>query len=346
MNIGTKKTLFGIIGVIGIALTIISLVMILGGGKNELRGVIFIIGICMTMFGILKFPNVYHTKIVNIIFIFPMIFTFFVTVLLPFILGIYYSFTNWNGVEAKNFVGIANYITMFKQMDFVYSFVITSIFTIINMLLVNVVAFLLALLCTSKIKGRDFFRAAYFLPNLIGGLVLGYVWQFIFNKVLTIVLSGSKSMLTDPNLALMAILIVSTWQYAGYIMMIYITGLQTIPKSVMEASGVDGADPVTTLFKIKIPMIANTFTVCTFLTLVNAFKQFDLNISITNGAPARVLGAKIVQSTEFLALNIYITAIRKNNYALGQTKAVVFFVVLAIVSLTQVVISKKREVEL
>ena len=346
MNIGTKKTLFGIIGVIGIALTIISLVMILGGGKNELRGVIFIIGICMTMFGILKFPNVYHTKIVNIIFIFPMIFTFFVTVLLPFILGIYYSFTNWNGVEAKNFVGIANYITMFKQMDFVYSFVITSIFTIINMLLVNVVAFLLALLCTSKIKGRDFFRAAYFLPNLIGGLVLGYVWQFIFNKVLTIVLSGSKSMLTDPNLALMAILIVSTWQYAGYIMMIYITGLQTIPKSVMEASGVDGADPVTTLFKIKIPMIANTFTVCTFLTLVNSFKQFDLNISITNGAPARVLGAKIVQSTEFLALNIFITAIRKNNYALGQTKAVVFFVVLAIVSLTQVVISKKREVEL
>lgn len=346
MNIGTKKTLFGIIGVIGIALTIISLVMILGGGKNELRGVIFIIGICMTMFGILKFPNVYHTKIVNIIFIFPMIFTFFVTVLLPFILGIYYSFTNWNGVEAKNFVGIANYITMFKQMDFVYSFVITSIFTIINMLLVNVVAFLLALLCTSKIKGRDFFRAAYFLPNLIGGLVLGYVWQFIFNKVLTIVLSGSKSMLTDPNLALMAILIVSTWQYAGYIMMIYITGLQTIPKSVMEASGVDGADPVTTLFKIKIPMIANTFTVCTFLTLVNSFKQFDLNISITNGAPARVLGAKIVQSTEFLALNIFITAIRKNNYALGQTKAVVFFIVLAIVSLTQVVISKKREVEL
>ena len=346
MNIGTKKTLFGIIGVIGIALTIISLVMILGGGKNELRGVIFIIGICMTMFGILKFPNVYHTKIVNIIFIFPMIFTFFVTVLLPFILGIYYSFTNWNGVEAKNFVGIANYITMFKQMDFVYSFVITSIFTIINMLLVNVVAFLLALLCTSKIKGRDFFRAAYFLPNLIGGLVLGYVWQFIFNKVLTIVLSGSKSMLTDPNLALMAILIVSTWQYAGYIMMIYITGLQTIPKSVMEASGVDGADPVTTLFKIKIPMIANTFTVCTFLTLVNSFKQFDLNISITNGAPSRVLGAKIIQATEFLALNIYTTAIRKNNYALGQTKAVVFFVVLAIVSLTQVVISKKREVEL
>ena len=342
----TKKALFGSITIIGIVLTVIALIMVFSGGKSNLRGILFIAGICLSILGILKFPNAHHTKIVNVIFIFPMVFTFFVTVLLPFMLGIYYSFTDWNGVEAKNFVGIANYITMFKQMDFVYSFVITSIFTVLNMFLVNVVAFLLALLCTSKIKGKDFFRAAYFLPNLIGGLVLGYVWQFIFNKVMTMILSGSKSMLTNPNLALLAILIVSTWQYAGYIMMIYITGLQTIPKSVMEASGVDGADGVTTLFKIKIPMIANTFTVCTFLTLVNSFKQFDLNISITNGAPSRALGGKIIQSTEFLALNIYNTAIRKNNYALGQTKAVIFFIILAIVSLTQVVISKKKEVEL
>ena len=132
MKIGTKKTLFGVIAIIGIVLTIISLIMVFSGGKNDLRGVVFLIGICMTIFGIFKFPNVYHTKIVNIVFIFPMVFTFFITVLLPFILGIYYSFTDWNGVEAKNFVGIANYITMFKQMDFVYSFVITSIFTILN----------------------------------------------------------------------------------------------------------------------------------------------------------------------------------------------------------------------
>ena len=161
MKIGTKKTLFGGMAIIGIVLTIISLIMVFSGGKNDLRGVVFLIGICMTIFGIFKFPNVYHTKIVNIVFIFPMVFTFFITVLLPFILGIYYSFTDWNGVEAKNFVGIANYITMFKQMDFVYSFIITSIFTILNMILVNAVAFLLALLCTSKIKGKDFFRAAY-----------------------------------------------------------------------------------------------------------------------------------------------------------------------------------------
>ena len=159
-------------------------------------------------------------------------------------------------------------------------------------------------------------------------------------------IAGSDSMLTDPNLAMVAILIVSTWQYAGYIMMIYLTGLTSVPKDVLEAANVDGANSWTTLLKIKVPMIANTFTVCIFLTLVNSFKQFDLNLAITNGAPARVLGSKIIQSTEFLALNIYNTAIGKNQYALGQTKAVVFFVILAIVSLTQVSISKKREVEM
>ena len=129
-------------------------------------------------------------------------------------------------------------------------------------------------------------------------------------------------------------------------MLIYLTGLQTVPKDVLEAAGVDGASALTTLFKIKMPMIANTFTVCIFLTLVNSFKQFDLNLAITNGAPSRIMGTKIIQATELLALNIYNTAIGKNNYALGQTKAVVFFIILAIVSLTQVAISKKREVEL
>ena len=214
------------------------------------------------------------------------------------------------------------------------------------MLSVNLVAFGLALLCTSKVKGRNLYRAAYFLPNLIGGIVLGYVWQFIFNKVFTSVIAGSVSMLTDPNLAIAAILIVSTWQYAGYIMMIYVTGLQSVPKDVLEASNVDGANQIMTLLKIKVPMIANTFTVCIFLTLVNSFKQFDLNLAITNGAPSRILGGKPVQSTEFLALNIYNTAIGKNQYALGQTKAVVFFIILAVVSLTQVTISKKKEVEM
>jgi len=172
---------------------------------------------------------------------------------------------------------------------------------------------------------------------------LGYVWQFIFNRVFVLVFQ--PSMLTVPNLAVLSIVIVSSWQYAGYIMMIYITGLQLIPKEVLEAAQIDGAGVFKTLFKIKIPMIASTTTICLFLTLVNSFKQFDLNFAITGGAPARLLGSKAVPSTEFLALNIYNTAIARNNYALGQSKAVMFFIVLAIISLTQVWINKKREIE-
>ena len=331
---------------LGAILTIYALILDLTGATGELRGYILILGVVLLILGVFKMPHKKHTKIVNMVFLFPMVFTFAVTVIIPFILGIIYSFTDWNGIQVTRFVGFENYITMFQQSDYVYSFVITLIYTVINMVLVNVVGFALALVCSSKMKGTSFFRSAYFLPNLIGGLVLGYVWQFIFNKVFTTIFAGSLSMLTDANLALLAILIVNTWQYAGYIMLIYLTGLQTVPKDVLEASGVDGASAFTTLFKIKIPMIANTFTVCIFLTLVNSFKQFDLNLAITNGAPSRIMGTKIIQATELLALNIYNTAIGKNNYALGQTKAVVFFIILAIVSLTQVAISKKREVEL
>lgn len=331
---------------LGAVLTIYALILDFTKATGELRGYILILGLILLILGVFKMPHKKHTKIVNMVFLFPMVFTFAVTVIIPFILGVIYSFTDWNGVQVTKFVGLGNYITMFKQSDYVYSFVITLIYTVINMILVNIVGFILALVCSSKIKGTSFFRSAYFLPNLIGGLVLGYVWQFIFNKVFTSIFVGSVSMLTNANLALLAILIVNTWQYAGYIMLIYLTGLQTVPKDVLEAAGVDGASALTTLFKIKMPMIANTFTVCIFLTLVNSFKQFDLNLAITNGAPSRIMGAKIIQATELLALNIYNTAIGKNNYALGQTKAVVFFIILAIVSLTQVAISKKREVEL
>lgn len=300
----------------------------------------------LILFGLYFLPTPKHRKIINFLFLFPLIFTFAITVLLPFILGIFYSLTDWTGIKFTKVVGLGNYIEMFQKADYLYSLVITFIYTILNMITVNVAAFMLALLCTYKVKGRNFYRAAFFVPNLIGGLVLGYVWQFIFNKVFVSVIEGSLSMLTNPNLAFIAILIVGTWQYAGYIMMIYVTGLQSVPRDVLEASCVDGANQWKTLVKIKVPMIANTFTVCIFLTLVNSFKQFDLNLAITNGAPSRILGEKVVSATEFLALNIYNTAIAKNQYAMGQTKAVVFFIILAIVSLTQVRISKKREVEM
>lgn len=340
-----KKTFAVISIVLGILFMGISVYLDINMTKNSYRGTILILGVLAVILGIYIFPTKKHKVIVNILFLFPLLFAFSVTVLIPFICGIFYSLTNWNGIKFTEFVGLENYITMFKANDYIYSFVVTFIFTVINMLLVNITAFLLALFCTSKVKGKNFYRAAFFIPNLIGGIVLGYVWQFIFNKVFTTVIEGSMSMLTNPNLAIIAILIVSTWQYAGYIMMIYVTGLQNVPRDILEAASVDGANGMTQLFKIKMPMIANTFTVCIFLTLVNSFKQFDLNLAITNGAPSRILAGKAVQSTEFLALNIYNTAISKNQYALGQTKAVVFFIILAIVSLTQVYLSKKKEVE-
>jgi len=345
VNTNMKKLLCIVVILAGILAMTFALYLDISGSKNTIRGTILIVGALLTILGVYSFPTTKHRMVINVLFLFPLLFAFLVTVLIPFVCGVFYSFTNWNGIKFTEFVGLGNYLSMFKSKDYVYSFVVTFIFTVINMIFVNVVAFVLALFCTSKVKGKNFYRAAFFIPNLIGGIVLGYVWQFIFNKVFTVVISGSTSMLTDPNLALMAILIVSTWQYAGYIMMIYVTGLQNVPQDILEASSVDGANGLVTLFKIKIPMIANTFTVCIFLTLVNSFKQFDLNLAITNGAPSRILNGDIVQSTEFLALNIYNTAIGKNQYAIGQTKAVVFFIILAIVSLTQVYISKKKEVE-
>ena len=220
------------------------------------------------------------------------------------------------------------------------------------MVLVNLVGFMLALLCTTKLKAVNFFRAAYFLPNLIGGIVLGYIWQFVFNNVLVKITANmmgmQNSILASTNTAFMAIIVVYIWQYAGYIMLIYLTGMTTVPKDVLEASSIDGANAITTLFKIKIPMIASTITICTFLTLTSAFKQFDVNMALTNGAGsvADFLGNYLTNGTQMLALNIYNTAISKNNYALGQAKAVLFFIILACVSIIQVRISNKKEVEM
>ena len=344
---GNMKKVMTILPILlGTLLTAYALYLDIFYREAQLRGVFLVLGLFLIVLGVYLLPVKHHRTIVYILFLLPLLAAFGITVIVPFIFGIFYSFTNWNGIKFTEFVGLSNYVEMFKAPDYLYSLVITFIFTVFNMISVNLMAFVLALLCTSGVKGKKLYRASFFLPNLIGGIVLGYVWQFIFNKVFPSLVAGSVSMLTDPNLALLAILTVSTWQYAGYIMMIYVTGLQGVPKDVLEASSVDGANMWKTLFHIKLPMIANTFTVCIFLTLVNSFKQFDLNFAITNGAPSRILGAKAIASTEFLALNIYNTAIAKNQYAQGQTKAVVFFIILAIVSLTQVSISKRKEVEL
>ncbi|MCR5546677.1 MAG: sugar ABC transporter permease [Lachnospiraceae bacterium] len=349
----SKKAISIAVLVVGIISLVAALIIDFMGMELEFRGALLIAGIVLTLAGMFMFPSEkYHRNVVNFVFLFPLLFTFGVTVIIPLILGIGYSFTDWDGIKINNFVGLDNYIKAFQQPSFLYSIILTALFVVINMILVNLVAFLLALLCSSKMKGVGFFRATYFLPNLIGGIVLGYIWQFAFSKALigltTKVFGMSYSILSETHLAFWCIIIVYIWQYAGYIMLIYITGLNTVPREVLEASAIDGANAWSTLFQIKIPMIASTITICTFLTLTNAFKMFDVNLSLTggNGSVSDFMGSTLTNGTEMLALNIYSTAINKNNYALGQAKAVLFFIILAIVSIVQVRVSNKKEVEM
>jgi len=352
-NNASKKAVSIAVLLIGIISLVVALILDFTGSDVSFRGGLLVIGIVATLLGMFWYPTEkHHRQIVNFVFLFPLLFTFAVTVIIPLVLGVGYSFTDWDGIKINEFVGLDNYIKAFQQPSFLYSIVLTALFVVINMILVNLVAFLLALLCSSKMKGVGFFRAVYFLPNLIGGIVLGYIWQFAFSKALIglteKIFDMEYSVLSETNLAFWCIIIVYVWQYAGYIMLIYITGLNTVPREVLEASAIDGANAWETLFQIKIPMIASTITICTFLTLTNAFKMFDVNLSLTggNGSVDNFMGTSLTNGTEMLALNIYSTAINKNNYALGQAKAVLFFIILAVVSIVQVRISNKKEVEM
>ena len=347
-----KKSLSTTLLALGVVLLIIALYCDITkaySGIGTMRGAFLVIGALLVLAGIYYFPTVlHHRAIINCIFLFPLLFTFAVTVIIPMFVGFFYSFTDWNGVSFTKMVGFENYAAMFKEPAFIWSLLLTCLFVIINMILVNLVAFLLAMLCTTKIKGVGFFRAAYFLPNLIGGIVLGYIWQFIFSNVLTKILNSPHSALATTKTAFIAIIVVYVWQYAGYIMLIYINGLATVPKDVLEAAQIDGASEVKTLFAIKIPMIAATFTICTFLTLTSAFKQFDVNLALTNGVGTvrGFMGTRLSNGTQMIALNIYNTAFARDMYGYAQAKAILFFIILATVSLIQVRISNKREVEM
>ena len=356
-NTTGRKTLSLVLLILGLVLLAAALwmditktyVVVDLGTKIALRGLFLVLGALLILAGLYYIPTVmHHRTIINIIFLFPLLFTFAVTVIVPMFVGVFYSFTDWNGVTYTRMVGFENYAAMFKEAAFIWSLLLTILFVVINMLLVNLVAFLLALLCTTKLKGVGFFRAAYFLPNLIGGIVLGYIWQFIFSNVLTTILKSPHSALASTNTAFIAIIVVYVWQYAGYIMLIYINGLATVPKDVLEAAQIDGADAMKTLFQIKIPMIAATFTICTFLTLTSAFKQFDVNLALTNGVGTvrDFMGQRLSNGTQMIALNIYNTAFARDMYGYAQAKAILFFIILACVSLIQVRISNKREVEM
>ena len=291
-------------------------------------------------------------KLTEFLFLLPTLIAFLMVIIIPFIFGIYYSFTDWQGTGAvTQSVGFDNYKAIFQEPGFLHSFLVTLLFTVLNIITVNVVAFAISLLVTSEIRGRNIYRAGFFVPNLIGGIVLGLVWQFIFSNILpsigqTLGLPTlSKSLISNKDTVMATLVTVNTWQYAGYIMLIYVAAIQGISKSVMEAAEVDGARYWTRVTRIQIPPMANAFTISLFLTLTNSFKMYDVNVALTNGGPVSIFMSKPVQASELLALNIYNTAFKYNNMAQGQAKAVIFFIVLTIFSVIQVTWNKSKEVE-
>lgn len=289
---------------------------------------------------------------VNAAFLAPCVLAFIMIIIIPFFFGLYYSVTDWNGVsENVKIVGMKHFKNLMKSPDFIYSFLITIQYTVINIVFVNLVSFILSLIVTSPLKRRNFYRSGFFVPYLIGGIVLGYIWQFILNNILVNIGTTysieflSTSFLSLPRTVVWTMAAVNTWQYAGYIMLIFVAAIQGIPSSLMEAAEVDGASYFHRVFHILIPMMANAFTISLFLTLTTSFKQFDMNMTLTNGGPATRFMDAPVKASQLLAMNIFNTA-TANRMAEAQAKAVVLFVALLIVSLIQVNVNKKKEVEM
>lgn len=281
----------------------------------------------------------------QIVFVGPTFLFFFIIVGIPFLMSLYYSLTEWNGVTTTvSWVGLENFKHILLHDDgFRTSFWFTAKYSIVTVFLANAVGFCLALLLTQRLKTRNILRTVFFLPNVIAGLLLGFIWSFIFVRGFAAVgeLTGigffELPWLGTANTAFWGIVIVSIWQMAGYLMVIYIAGILNMPRELLEAAKIDGANAFQLLRKITIPLIMPAFTVCFFLTISWTFKVFDLNLSLTKGGP--------FGSTESVALNIYKEAFQNNRYGLGTAKALIFFVIVAIVTTLQVVYTKRKEVE-
>lgn len=274
----------------------------------------------------------------------PATILFLAVVVGPLIYGLYLTMTSWDGVStSRPFVGLANYVAAFKDAAFWQALIRTFIYSAIAVIMVNVVAFFLAYLVTSGIKGQNFFRAGFFTPNLIGGIVLGYVWQFVFNRAIpTIGRMLSISSLSIPwlattNGAMACLIIVSVWQYAGYMMLIYVAGFMSVSKSLMEAAQIDGCTKSQATWNVTVPLMRASFVQCLFLSITRCFMVYDVNLSLTNGEP---FGSSVMA-----AMHVYNTAFTYRNYGTGQAEALILFVVCAIVGVTQVYVGKKGEVE-
>ncbi len=270
------------------------------------------------------------------LFTLPTVIAFAISFLVPFVMGIYLSFTEFTTVTNAKWVGLKNYITAFTSSgDFINSLWFTFRFTVVSVITINLLAFLLALLLTRGIRGTNLFRTVFFMPNLIGGIVLGYIWQLIINGFLY---QFEATITTKAEYGFWGLVLLMNWQMIGYMMIIYIAAIQNIPSEMLDAAAVDGATPAQTLLKIKLPFVMPAITICTFLTLTNSFKLFDQNLALTAGAPSK--------QTEMLALNIYNTFYGRTGFeGVGQAKAVVFFVLVGAFALVQLVLSRRREVE-
>ena len=269
------------------------------------------------------------------IFVLPTLIAFCIAFLIPFIMGIYLSFTKFNTVTDAKFIGVKNYVRAFQNADFTNALWFTSKFAVVPVITNNIIAFALAYLLTRKLKGTNIFRTVFFMPNLIGGIVLGYIWQIILNGILY---KLGVNLTYDPKYGFWGLIILMNWQLIGYMMIIYIAGIQNIPTDLIEAAQIDGATKFTILRKVIIPLVMPSITICLFLTLSNAFKLFDQNLALTDGAPSN--------KTAMLALDIYKTFYGRVGWeGVGQAKAVIFFIIVALIMLVQLTITRRKEVE-
>ena len=269
------------------------------------------------------------------IFALPTFVAFTIGFIVPFIMGIYLSFCKFTTVTDAKFVGLSNYAKIFTDATFVHALWYTALFTIVSVIFINVLAFAIAMLLTKGIKGTNIFRTVFFMPNLIGGIVLGYIWQLILNGILA---NFGRTLVYSSAYGFWGLIILMCWQQIGYMMIIYISGIQNIPGELIEAAKIDGATSSQVLRHVTLPMVMPSITICTFLTLTNGFKLFDQNLALTNGAPSDM--------SQMLALNIYDTFYGRTGWeGVGQAKAVVFFILVALISMIQNYLTRSKEVQ-
>lgn len=278
------------------------------------------------------------------IFILPTFLAFIIGFLYPFVKGIYLSFCTFTTPRDAKFVGFSNYVKAFQDPSFVHAFWFTALFTVASIVAINIFAFAIAYILTQNIAGANVFRTVFFMPNLIGGIVLGYIWSMIFDGVLRYY---NTYLLAKTSYGFWGLLILMCWQQIGYMMIIYIAGLQGIPEDMMEAAKIDGANKWQTLWRVTLPNVMPSITICVFLTLTNSFKLFDQNLALTNGMPVAFQeDGTIINTTEMLALNIYKTFYTgSTTRGVAQAKAVVFFILVAILALAQLKATREKEVQ-